>query len=152
MTEVDPQVAWNAAVLNDLAPDADQLAPASDGELPPDRFSDREISWLEFNQRVLELAEDTDQPLLERARFLAIFASNLDEFFMVRVAGLKRRIATGLAVTAASGLEPREVLDAISRRAHELQAVHAATYRDEVEPALEEAGISVVHWGQLPPA
>ena len=117
-----------------------------------DRFLDRELSWLAFNERVLELSRDRTIPLLERARFLAIFASNLDEFFMVRVAGLKRRIATGLAVTAASGLEPREVLEAISRRAHELQAVHAATYRDEVEPALEGAGISLVHWGQLPPA
>src|SRR3954453_13939845 len=115
-----------------------------------DRFLDRELSWLAFNERVLELAQDPGMPLLERARFLAIFASNLDEFFMVRVAGLKRRIATGLAVTAASGLEPREVLEAISRRAHELQAAHAATYRDQVEPALEDAGISLVHWGQLP--
>ena len=78
-----------------------------------DRFLDRELSWLRFNQRVLELAEDADLPLLERVRFLAIFASNLDEFFMVRVAGLKRRIAAGLAVRAASGLMPREVLEQI---------------------------------------
>jgi polyphosphate kinase len=117
-----------------------------------DRFLDRELSWLAFNERVLVLAQDEQLPLLERARFLAIFASNLDEFFMVRVAGLKRRIATGLAVTAASGLEPREVLDAISRRAHELQAEHAATYRDQVEPALNDAGISLVHWSRLPEA
>jgi polyphosphate kinase len=73
---------------------------AYDEPLPADRFLDRELSWLAFNQRVLELSEDPDLPLLERARFLAIFASNLDEFFMVRVAGLKRRIATGLAVRA----------------------------------------------------
>src|SRR5690606_27605160 len=78
-----------------------------------DRFADRELSWLRFNQRVLELAEDPDLPLLERARFSAIFTSNLDEFFMVRVAGLKRRIAAGVAVRAASGLLPREVLDSI---------------------------------------
>src|SRR5918911_2214423 len=117
-----------------------------------DRFLDRELSWLAFNERVLELAQDPQLPLLERARFLAIFASNLDEFFMVRVAGLKRRIATGLAVTAASGLEPREVLQGISVRAHELQEEHAAVFRDEVEPALDEAGISLVHWGQLPAA
>jgi polyphosphate kinase len=117
-----------------------------------DRFLDRELSWLAFNERVLELARDPQLPLLERVRFLAIFANNLDEFFMVRVAGLKRRIATGLAVTAASGLEPREVLAGISRRAHELQLEHAAVYRDEVEPALEDAGIRVVHYGVLPQA
>ena len=85
-----------------------------DDGLPTDRFLDREISWLQFNERVLQLAADENVPLLERARFLAIFTSNLDEFFMVRVAGLKRRIATGLAVRSASGLEPREVLEQIS--------------------------------------
>src|SRR4051794_27881361 len=129
-----------------------EAAPAEGARRGSDRFLDRELSWLAFNERVLELARDPQLPLLERVRFLAIFANNLDEFFMVRVAGLKRRIATGLAVTAASGLEPREVLDAISRRAHELQVQHAAVYRDEVEPALEDAGISVVHYGVLPEA
>ena len=117
--------------------------------LPQDRFLDRELSWLAFNARVLELARDATLPLLDRARFLAIFASNLDEFFMVRVAGLKRRIATGLAVTAASGLEPREVLKAIGERAHELHIQHAEVYRDEVAPALSEAGITLVNWGHL---
>src|SRR5215212_502304 len=130
-------------------PDA---APADGARRGSDRFLDRELSWLAFNERVLELARDPQMPLLERVRFLAIFANNLDEFFMVRVAGLKRRIAAGLAVTAASGLEPREVLDTISRRAHELQVEHASVYRDEVEPALSQAGISVVHWGLLPAA
>lgn len=75
-------------------------------DLPADRFLDRELSWLAFNKRVLELSEDPYLPLLDRTKFLAIFASNLDEFFMVRVAGLKRRIATGIAVRAASGLTP----------------------------------------------
>jgi len=117
--------------------------------LPPGRFLDRELSWLAFNDRVLSLARDEALPLLERARFLAIFASNLDEFFMVRVAGLKRRIATGLAVTAASGLEPRQVLDRISDKAHELQAAHAAVYHELVAPALAEAGIALVHWEAL---
>jgi polyphosphate kinase len=130
------------------AGDADVVEPEP-RELPDDRFGDRELSWLAFNQRVLELAEDEHQPLLERVRFLAIFASNLDEFFMVRVAGLKRRIATGLAVTAASGLSPRQVLEAISVRAHELTARHAAVFADQVQPALAASGITLVHIDQL---
>ncbi len=117
--------------------------------LPEDRFLDRELSWLAFNERVLELAEDEKLPLLERARFLAIFTSNLDEFFMVRVAGLKRRIATGLAVRAASGMEPREVLSAISRRTHELMDRHARTFSEHVRPQLAAEGISLVGWDSL---
>jgi polyphosphate kinase len=120
-----------------------------DSGLPADRFLDREISWLQFNERVLQLAADESVPLLERARFLAIFTSNLDEFFMVRVAGLKRRIATGLAVRSASGLEPREVLEQISLVAHELQAMQSIVYKDKVQPALEEEGISIVRWDEL---
>ncbi|WP_456789450.1 RNA degradosome polyphosphate kinase [Cellulomonas sp. P5_C5] len=117
--------------------------------LPDDRFLDRELSWLAFNQRVLELAEDGDIPLLERVRFLAIFASNLDEFFMVRVAGLKRRIATGIAVTAASGLSPRQVLESISEEAHQLMARHAAVFAEQVQPALAHEGITLVRWDEL---
>src|SRR5262245_36100983 len=90
-------------------------------ELPAERYLDRELSWLAFNQRVLELAEDPLLPVLERANFLAIFASNLDEFFMVRVAGLKRRIVTGLAVPTNVGRSPTDVLEDISAKAHELQ-------------------------------
>lgn len=118
-------------------------------ELPADRFLDRELSWLAFNERVLELAEDDELPLLERVRFAAIFASNLDEFFMVRVAGLKRRIATGLAVTAASGLEPREVLEAISLRAHALMERHAAVFSDTLQPLLAEQDIHLIRWDEL---
>ena len=117
--------------------------------MPSDRFLDREISWLQFNERVLQLAADETVPLLERARFLAIFTSNLDEFFMVRVAGLKRRIATGLAVRSASGLEPREVLEQISLVAHELQAMHSAVFTERVRPALADEGIAIVRWDQL---
>lgn len=118
-------------------------------ELPDDRFADRELSWLSFNQRVLELAEDPNTPLLERVRFAAIFASNLDEYFMVRVAGLKRRIATGLAVTSASGQSPRQTLEQISVRAHELMERHAALFAKTLIPALAEDGVTVVRWDEL---
>jgi len=123
--------------------------PVDPDALPDDRFLEREISWLQFNERVLELAADESVPLLERARYLAIFANNLDEFFMVRVAGLKRRIATGLAVRSASGLEPREVLEQISVFAHELMAMHAQVFDDQVRPALIEEGITIVRWDEL---
>jgi polyphosphate kinase len=118
-------------------------------ELPADRFLDRELSWLAFNTRVLELAEDPDLPLLERARFQAIFSSNLDEFFMVRVAGLKRRIAAGVAVPAVSGLLPREILDLISERTRELTARQARDFRDELLPALGKEGIEILRWDDL---
>ncbi len=118
-------------------------------ELPPDRFLDRERSWLAFNERVLELAEDPTTPLLERANFLAIFAGNLDEFFMVRVAGLKRRIATGVATRSASGLKPREVLELIWNRSRELMARHAACFQNDVAPELAAQGIDLIRWHEL---
>ena len=114
-----------------------------------ERFLDRELSWLRFNQRVLELAEDPTIPLLERVRFLAIFTSNLDEFFMVRVAGLKRRIAAGVAVRAASGLMPREVLEQILTVTGELSQRQAQLFNDEIVPALSGEGIELVRWADL---
>ena len=95
--------------------DFDETVEVDDSQLPAHRYMDRELSWLAFNQRVLELAEDPTLPVLERANFLAIFASNLDEFFMVRVAGLKRRIVTGLAVPTNIGRAPTDVLADINR-------------------------------------
>ena len=124
------------------------LSQAIDAPLPEDRFLDRELSWLAFNERVLELAEDLEQPLLERAKFLAIFASNLDEFFMVRVAGLKRRIATGIAVKSPSGYQPRDLLDAIYARTEELMGRHASLLREDIQPKLEENGIHILRWDQ----
>jgi polyphosphate kinase len=129
--------------------DFDAAVEAPDAQLPENRYLDRELSWLSFNQRVLELAEDPSLPVLERANFLAIFASNLDEFFMVRVAGLKRRIVTGLAVPTNVGKAPAEVLASISGAAHELQLRHAAVWNEQVRPALAEAGIEVVGWSTL---
>ena len=123
--------------------------PVSPDGLAVDRFLDRELSWLAFNQRVLELAEDPTMHLLERVNFLSIFASNLDEFFMVRVAGLKRRLATGLAVKSPSGLAPKEVLTKISEQAHELQLRHANLFLDVIEPELEKHGIHLVRWNEL---
>ncbi|HRB99058.1 MAG TPA: RNA degradosome polyphosphate kinase [Dermatophilaceae bacterium] len=127
-------------------------APAGRAEapaLPADRFLEREISWLQFNERVLQMAMDSSLPLLERARFLAIFSSNLDEFFMVRVAGLRRRIATGLAVRSASGLEPRELLEQITSISQDLMRLNAYTFVTDVRPALAEEGISILHWDEL---
>ncbi|WP_131737881.1 RNA degradosome polyphosphate kinase [Actinomadura roseirufa] len=117
--------------------------------LPEDRFLDREESWLRFNQRVLELAEDPALPLLERVRFLSIFSSNLDEFFMVRVAGLARRMATGLAVQSASGRQPREVLERTAAVAHQLMLRHAAAFRNEIRPALGKEGVDILRWDEL---
>lgn len=144
----------HAGPVSDLAPDLDADPDAYEGddaagELPQGRFLDRERSWLAFNERVLELAEDPATPLLERANFLAIFASNLDEFFMVRVAGLKRRIATGVATRSASGLQPREVLDLIWTRSRELMARHAACFQQDVAPALADEGIHLIRWPEL---
>jgi len=121
----------------------------ADPAMPSDRFLDRELSWLRFNTRVLELAEDDELPLLERVRFAAIVADNLDEFFMVRVAGLKRRIAAGVAVRAASGMLPREVLESIWRAAREQMQRHSRAFHDELAPSLSKVGIEILRWDEL---
>jgi len=118
-------------------------------DLPDDRFLDREVSWLHFNSRVLELAEDPTLPLLERTRFLAIFASNLDEFFMVRVAGLKRRIEAGVAVRAASQKMPRELLESIWRESGQLMQRHASVLHEQVLGELSDNGIYLLRWKEL---
>ncbi len=136
----------------DWAPDEDKAERGSESEveLPPDRFYDRELSWLAFNNRVLDLARDADRvPLLERARFLAIFASNLDEFFMVRVAGLKRRIAAGVAVPTVTGALPRDVHDAILTRTRELVDEQARVFAEDIRPGLAEHGIEILRWAEL---
>ena len=119
------------------------------GELPRDRYLDREESWLRFNQRVLELAEDESLALLERVRFLSIFASNLDEFFMVRVAGRMRRMAAGLPVERASGHSPAQILENTLDFAGELTRRQAECFSDSVLPALEREGIEILRWKEL---
>jgi polyphosphate kinase len=118
-------------------------------QLPPHRYLDREESWLRFNQRVLELAEDESLPLLERVRFLAIFASNLDEFFMVRVAGLMRRMAAGLPVEGVSVQRPGQVLNRTLDLAGKLTERHAACFTQRVLPALNAEGIEILRWKEL---
>lgn len=116
---------------------------------PRDRYLNRELSWLDFNARVLALAGEKGLPLLERAKFLAIFASNLDEFYMVRVAGLKRRDKTGLSVRSADGQTPAEQLGRISLRTRELCDEQTRLFRDEIRPELEANGIRILPWSDL---
>lgn len=120
-------------------------------ELPKDRFLDRELSWLAFNQRVLEMATTAEIPALERARYLAIFTNNLDEFFMVRVAGLKRRIAAGIATRAVTGKLPREIHEGVLLRSRELTRWQSEILNDMVFPELKENGITLVRWDEVEP-
>ena len=117
--------------------------------LPSDRFLDRELSWLAFNQRVLELAQDPDMELLERVKYLSIFASNLDEFFMVRVAGLKRRLATGMAKKTVSGMLPTEVHSAVLAESYAAMKQASQTFNDSILPALVASGIEILRWEEL---
>ncbi|MCV7102334.1 RNA degradosome polyphosphate kinase [Mycobacterium palustre] len=139
---------WRSADSAVAAPPAATPAAIHDA-LPEDRYLNRELSWLDFNARVLALADDTSLPLLERAKFLAIFASNLDEFYMVRVAGLKRRDEMGLSVRSADGLSPREQLARIGEQTQRIATRHARVFLDSVRPALAEEGIRIVTWADL---
>ena len=113
------------------------------------RYLNRELSWLDFNERVLALAEDEFVPLLERAKFLAIFASNLDEFYQVRVGGLQRQVAAGAPTTSADGRTPTEQLAAIAEKVRPMAMRHAALFGDDIMPRLSKAGIEVVRWKEL---
>ena len=117
--------------------------------LPADRYLDREQSWVRFNQRVLELAEDDQVPLLDRVRFLAIFASNLDEFFMVRVAGLTRRMVAGFPVEGAGTQMAVQVLKNTLKATGQLTRRHAAVFTDSIQPELADHGIEILRWKEL---
>jgi polyphosphate kinase len=129
------------------------VAPPPDASrLPADRFLDRTASWLQFNARVLELAADPDVPLLERVRFAAIFSRNLDEFFMVRVAALRSRVAAGVTTPGPSGHTPRQRLERVASMAHGCVATQARILTQELLPALAEEGMAVARWTDLEPA
>ena len=119
--------------------------------LPDGRYLDREESWLRFAERVLELAEDRQVPLLERVRFAAIFASAMDEFFGVRVAGRMRRMATGLPVEEAAGKSAAEVLAHVLEMSRELSQRHARCFAESLQPDLADEGIEILRWKELVP-
>ena len=140
------------AAASAASADAAQVDP--EDLLPPldsfkDRFIDRELTWLDFNERVLEQAEDHTLPLLERAWFLSIFSSNLDEFYMVRVAGLMRRIKAGITPVRASGLDAHQVLAQVTSRTKELTARQAALFQEDIRPALAEHNVKILGWDEL---
>jgi polyphosphate kinase len=134
---------------SDSRDDPRQVPPVSDADLPPERYLDREESWLRFNERVLELAEDESVPLLERVRFLAIFATNLDEFFMVRVAGLVRRMVAGFPVEGVGVRLPGQVLENTLELAGELTVRHARAFSERITPELAGHGIEILRWKEL---
>src|SRR2546425_6317022 len=115
----------------------------------PKNFINRELSWLEFNRRVLEEAQDERQPLIERVKFLTIFSSNLDEFFEIRVAGIKQQIESETSDVAADGLSPTETFNQIQRLAHELVATEYELWNKELLPQLAKNGIRVRNVSEL---
>jgi len=114
-----------------------------------EHLTDREISWLSFDQRVLELAEDSTVPLLERLRFLAISSSNLDEFFMVRVATLMSKIENDVTAANVAGYKPKELLEVVNKRVNELVSRQSKALHDDILPELKKHGIEFVKWEQL---
>src|SRR6516162_4181737 len=123
--------------------------PMADQLLQPELYINRELSWLEFNARVLHEALDKRNALLERLKFLSIFSTNLDEFFMVRVAGLRRQVAAGVAVAWADGKTPQEQLEAIARVVREQLEIRERCLHEELLPALAERGVRLVSMSDL---
>ena len=125
------------------------MPPHSIAANPRERLIDRELSWLAFDERVLELAEDVDIPLLERCRFLAIFASNLDDFFMIRVATLKRKLEAGNTKANSAGYTPAELMTAISQKTQELTQRQSECFHGSIMPGLIANGIELSKWDKL---
>src|SRR6266481_3595287 len=116
----------------------------------PKNFINRELSWLEFNRRVLEEAQDQRQPLIERVKFLTIVSSNLDEFFEIRVAGIKQQIKSETSDVGPDGLSPTEVFDRIQKGVRQLVAEQYALWKNELLPDLAKNGIYVREMAELP--
>jgi len=164
MHPTEPPRDGKAMIDPSVAPDQRLVAPesvatlagtSSDEPLPavlagsPERFANRELSWLEFADRLLDLSEDVRQPLLERIKFLAIFTEGLDEFFQVRVAGLEDQVAAGFRTRSPDGLSPGEQLEAISGRVTVLVDRQSRVFAEAVLPAMTEAGILLSDWHEL---
>jgi polyphosphate kinase len=139
-----------AAAATDVPGDeTSTAAEAAVQQRSADRFINRELSWLDFGARLLDLASDERLPLFERIKFLAIFAEGLDEFFQVRVAGLEDQVAAGLRVRSPDGMGPAEQLSAITERTTELVARQSAIFAGQVRPALAEHGVEIVDFETL---
>ena len=141
-TDLDHLLEGSDADAHDVAD-----LPLLDGE--ESRYLNRELSWLDFNARVLALAEDADVPVLERAKFCAIFSQNLDEFFQVRVAGLKDQVAAGIVATTPDGRTPAQQLLEIADRTRSLILRMEQVFLDEVVPELSERGVRLSAWDEL---
>src|SRR5260370_14166057 len=114
----------------------------------PALYTNRELSWLDFNDRGLQLAEDESLPLMERVKFLAIFVTNLDEFFMVRVAGVHDQLDARIDARGPDGLSPAATLEGIAEKVREQDSRHARQFTDVIRPALAEHGIRIVSSAQ----
>src|SRR5512133_192232 len=129
------------------APELAQTARERFGD--PKNFINRELSWLEFNRRVLEEAQDPAQPLIERVKFLTIFSSNLDEFFEIRVAGIKQQIKSETSDIGPDGLSPTELFERIQKTVRELVGTQCALWKNELQPELAKNGIYVREIAEL---
>ena len=128
---------------------ADRRARPRSGEFGASRFANRELSWLDFGERLLDLAEDASIPVLERVKFVAIFSEALDEFFQVRVAGLKDQVDAGLRTRSSDGLRPSETLAAIKVRVDALVERQSSIFLDQIVPTLADAGVRLSDWASL---
>src|SRR5881394_3735477 len=148
-----PTAVAKTSVAEEPSPKVELLrkdSPPEERLSAPENFINRELSWLEFNRRVLEEAQDPTQPLIERVKFLTIFSSNLDEFFEIRVAGIKQQIESETSDVGPDGLTPTDTFNAIQRTAREMVATQYSLWRHELMPALAKKSIRIYDVADLP--